>query len=248
MDTITRSTTNMATTHLLHIIKPPERFSIEDDAEKFCDELQNYFEMLQTPKEQHNLLLPAFLSPELIDRYKRAAKAPPDDWQTAFAKAFKKSATLEQKLQEALNFKKDDLPVEDFLEKVEKMTDAIMKFKLDRTTIFQTVLLAALNDPEMKKEVITKADADVSTIKTNLIAVEEIRRQVEPERTYAQVLSRPIQKTLPVADKTGSVPAPSYNRNSFNNRSPVRCFNCYKEGHISRNCREKAVSVRERVD
>ena len=63
----------MATTPIFQIVKPPERFSIGDDTTKFSKELANYFLMLQTPTEQQNLLLPAFLSTELVERYRRTA-------------------------------------------------------------------------------------------------------------------------------------------------------------------------------
>lgn len=239
MQTRSSDCTNMATTPLYQIVKPPDRYTKGDDINVFIKQLANYFEMLQTTAEQQKLLLPAFLSPELVDRYKRATVTSPDDWKASLKKAFDKPVTLEQRLRDALSIDSDNMPIEDLLEKVEETTDQILQFKLDRATIFRTILMAALKDPEMKKEVIIKPEADVPTMKANLVAVEEIRRQIQPDLvSYAQVVRSPPRRPIQPTRKT--VPVSSY--------KPVRCFNCNREGHLSRNCRERWSNVRERVD
>ena len=234
-----RGDNNMATTPIFQIVKPPERFSIGDDATKFSKELANYFLMLQTPTEEQNLLLPAFLSTELVERYRRTAALIPNDWQAAFRKAFQKPMTLQMKIQEAFSLDGSQFSIEDLVEKAEELTDDILKFNLDRASIFRSILMSALKDPELKKEVITKPNADVPTIKNNLIAVDEIRQQIQPEQfTYAQAVENRARKPIPAARRP--IPAPT--------SKPVRCFKCDKEGHISRNCRESSANVRVRFD
>ena len=107
--------------------------------------------MLQTPTEQQNFLLPAFLSPELVDRYRRAAVLYPNDWQAAFMKTFEK---LERQIKEAFSLDNSRMSIEDLLEKVEEMTDEILKMRLDRASIFRSILMSALQDPELKLSLI----------------------------------------------------------------------------------------------
>ena len=142
------------------------------------------------------MLLPAFLSPELVDRYRRTAVLHPNDWQAAFMKTFEKPVTLERRIKEAFSLDSSRMTIEDLLEKAEEMTDEILKMRLDRASIFRSILMSALQDPELKKEVIVKPDADVATVKSNLMAVEEIRRQIQPEAitTYAQAVTAPARK------------------------------------------------------
>ena len=54
-DHFTRSHSNIATTQILNHIKPPDRFSSEDDPSKFVKELKNYYELLQLVMEQQTL-------------------------------------------------------------------------------------------------------------------------------------------------------------------------------------------------
>lgn len=80
----------MPTTQLPQIAKLPERCTMRDDSNQFLKKLNNYLHMLQTTIEMQNLLLPAFMSPELMERFKRTAQVYPDDWQAAFTKAYQK--------------------------------------------------------------------------------------------------------------------------------------------------------------
>lgn len=113
---------------------------------------------------------------------------------------------------------------------------------------FRAVLLTALNETELKKEIIVKSDADVSTIKTHLVAIEKVRRQIEPERqSYAQAVTSPRRKPMIPGNARRSKPAPSFNRSSFNQK-PVVCYNCQKERHISKNCRERPSVVRDTIN
>ena len=79
----------------------------------------------------------------------------------------------------------------------------------------------------------------MATVKSNLIAVEEIRRQIQPEAitTYAQAVTAPARR--PVQMQRRSVPVPSF--------KAVRCFNCNREGHISRNCPDRLPNVTGQV-
>ena len=107
----------MAITPIFQIVKPPERFSIGDDPKTFSKQLSNYFTMLQTTTEQQNLLLPAFLSSELVDRYRRIVVLHPTDWQAAFNKTFDKPVTLERRIKEAFSLDSSRMTIEDLLEK-----------------------------------------------------------------------------------------------------------------------------------
>ena len=44
------------------------------------------------------------------------------------------------------------MSIEDLLEKAEEMTDEILKMRLDRASIFRSILMSALQDPELKKK------------------------------------------------------------------------------------------------
>jgi len=152
---MTKSAANMATTQILQHIKPPDRFSINDNAKNFEKEMKLYFEMLQLPQEQQNLLFPAFLSPELVDRYRKTIKAD-STWQQGFEDTFYQPPNFEEDLRQALRFQKDDLQIEDYLEKVEQLTSNIMRHQLDRDAIWKLVLKSSLNDDEMRKDLILK--------------------------------------------------------------------------------------------
>ena len=99
--------------------------------------------------------------------------------------------------------------------------------------------MSALKDSELKKEVIVKTDADVPTIKNNLIAVDKIRQKIQLEQfIYTQAVENRARKPIPTARRP--IPAPT--------SKPVRCFKCDREGHISRNCRESSANLRLRFD
>ena len=146
---MTKSAANMATTQILQHIKPPDRFSINDNAKNFEKEMKLYFEMLQLPQEQQNLLFPAFLSPELVDRYRKTIKAD-STWQQGFEDTFYQPPNFEEDLRQALRFQKDDLQIEDYLEKVEQLTSNIMRHQLDRDAIWKLVLKSSLNDDNVR--------------------------------------------------------------------------------------------------
>ena len=59
-------------------------------------------------------------------------------------------------LHQALQFEKHQLPVEDYLEKVNQIVERIMRDKLDKNAIWKVVLHSSLNDKEMKKKLIMK--------------------------------------------------------------------------------------------
>ena len=61
--------------------------------------------MLKLPVKQQIVFLPAFLAPELVDRFHKAQHGE-ENWQSGFRKSFIEKTSLNEDLEEAMAFKK----------------------------------------------------------------------------------------------------------------------------------------------
>ena len=84
---------NMATTHVLQHIQLPERFELGQDPHKFLREMANYFAMVKLPISQQGVFFPAFLSPGIVDRFKKATKRGVG-WEKTFESCFVEKASF----------------------------------------------------------------------------------------------------------------------------------------------------------
>ena len=100
----------------------------------------------------------AFIEPELVARYQTNSLN--INWQSAFEATFGRTKSLEEDIRDALEFKKDDISVAEYCDKVDKMVDQIMRHKPDRKAIWKMVVAASLNNSDMKKEFLTKKPPD----------------------------------------------------------------------------------------
>ena len=170
--------TNMATTLALQIAKPPLRFSIQDDPAVFKRDLLIYFQVLNINQKQQNQLMAAFIEPELVARYQTNSLN--IDWQSAFEATFGRTRSLEEDIRDALEFKKDDISVAEYCDKMDKMVDQIMRHKPDRKAIWKMVVAASLNNSDMKKEFLAKKPLDSTDLKKQLQTIEQIQKEMEP--------------------------------------------------------------------
>ena len=113
-------------------------------------EMANYFAMVKLPISQQGVFFPAFLSPGIVDRFKKATKRGVG-WEKTFESCFVEKASLAQEIKNVLSFQKDDLEVEEYLEKIEKMTKNILSHELNEVGIYNMILQSSLNDDENKK-------------------------------------------------------------------------------------------------
>ena len=155
----TRSISDMATTLAMQIAKPPERFTSGGDVHNFLRDIGIYFDVLNINADQQKALIPAFIEPELVERYKIAEKEE-KTWQAALKMAFGRITTMQEDIMAAFNFKKDQKSVAQYVTAVDKFVDNIMRHQTSKKKIWRMVVNASINDAEMKKAFITNKPAD----------------------------------------------------------------------------------------
>ena len=258
---ITRGDTNMATTQIMQMMKPPDHFQPGDDIEKFIKEVKIYFDFMQFKEAEHERFLTPFFTWNLLNRFMRM-RGKCNTWEETLHKCFSRERSLQEDLNEAMTYKKGDTSVEDYLEEVDRHVDRIMKHTWDKKSVWNMIVHASLDDQEMKKKILYEEHNDIEKTKEDLIKIEKVRQQINPtlnvvtKPSYSQVLNRKSQFTprqnMPQrrsyqhqnrAEQKDprNQTIPRYEQRttasqSFTKRSQIKCFGCQKEGHIRRNC------------
>lgn len=143
--------TTLNTSELIRLIPQPKTFSINMDVEEFIVEIKNYFDLIQINSEQRSILIRAFLDEDARRQYEKLND--PDNYEDKLRKLFSKSSNLAEDLQNALQYRKGNDSIEEYIQRIEKNVEKVMRHKLTPTKLTAFLLKYCLDDKAMKEEV-----------------------------------------------------------------------------------------------
>lgn len=143
--------TTLNTSELIRLIPQPKMFSANMDVEDFIVEIRNYFDLIQVNPDQRNILIRAFIDEDSRRQLEKLNSS--DNYEENLRKLFGKSSNLAEDLQNALQYRKGNNSIEEFIQQVEKNVEKVMRHKLTSTKLTAFLLKYCLDDKSMKEEV-----------------------------------------------------------------------------------------------
>lgn len=143
--------TTLNTSELIRIIPQPKMFSSNMDVEEFIVEIRNYFDLIQIIPDQRNILIRAFMDEDTRRQFEKINDS--DNYEERLRKLFSKSSNLAEDLQNALQYRKGNNSIEEYILQIEKNVEKVMRHKLTSTKLTAFLLKYCLDDKNMKEEV-----------------------------------------------------------------------------------------------
>ena len=226
------STRNMATTPMdAELIRSfrPENFRRGDDLDTFIKNCERYFEIIQASPEMKTCLIPAFLDEHLREEYE-VVDEKIVGYQERLRKAFSSTSTMMDDISKAFGYKRGGDSAEVYFKKIEKLVKNIMKHKFNEDELTTYFLLHCAEDKELEKEVKMR---DLETSKDLKIMIKKLD-QVRTETNNVNV----IRSFSSVVKNNSNAGRPTPKRVEPTYLRTMTCYNCEKQGHIARECRQ----------
>jgi len=262
------TTSHMATNAAMDIFTGqllPEKYRKGDNVETFIEECETFFNFAGIAKAKQETIVVCLLDRDLKDRYKAVEKTIVG-YKDRLRKAFSRTSSLFEDLNEACRYRmKEDIP-EVFFEKVEKLAAKILKHDLSKDALTEALLLHCCDDVDIKKEVRLNKVKGIDEIKEKIKAVHDVKSVTEDvnvvrdqrmqnrRRSYREAVTGDSKygqnqtgfgrNTTEYAQgmkviKCRNCEKVGHTSETCRQRKPIKCFGCGKEGHIVRNCSER---------
>lgn len=243
VDTLTRSDLNMAST-LMHLAPQPELFVIGNNVEQFIEDTERFFDFGQIKEEQRNIFVKAFLSVPALKKYEAELKANAKRcYKDILISLFKKKTSFYQDMIEALEYRKGTDSVEDFFEKIEKLTEKVFSYDVTKESFKLFLIDNCLDDAEMKKDLKMQDLKNQNDIKERMAKLEKVQNELNNQINGLKKNIRSYGETFKPEESFASrvkLNNTNYRRNERYNKNETKqntCTTCNKPGKIDYNNR-----------
>jgi hypothetical protein len=220
----------------------PRLFDGTSDLEEFIKDCCRFFEVTKIGKKDQINLTRGFIVRDLLPMYEAIQDGNFDE---RLRKAFQKPSSLMRDFMNLAEYRKEE-DAEVYFRKVETLVDNVLRHKFEKTELMQYFLVHCLNDKETAKEIKLRDAVKEDTIKEVIKKMDSIKEDNNVAAVQRETFANKVKKNLEVPyqrqDNRRDFKTQGSPRNRIDYLNDNRkCYNCNKEGHISRDCRLRKV-------